>query len=95
MYSYEDRIRAVELYINLGKRLMATIRHLGYPTKNALRGWHREYEQRLDLAVGCAVRDPKFTQAQKEAAVEHYLTHGRGLVARTAGLLISGECFCS
>lgn len=28
MYSYEDRIRAVELYIKLGKRLMATIRHL-------------------------------------------------------------------
>jgi hypothetical protein len=33
MYSYEDNIPAVELYINLGKCLMATIRHLGYPTK--------------------------------------------------------------
>jgi putative transposase len=28
MYSYEDRIRAVELYIRLGKRLSATIRQL-------------------------------------------------------------------
>jgi len=36
MYSYEDRIRAVELYIKLGKRVRATIRQLGYPTKNAL-----------------------------------------------------------
>ena len=26
MYSYEDRIRAVKLYIKLGKRLGATIR---------------------------------------------------------------------
>lgn len=31
MYSYEDRIRAVELYIKLGKRTGATIRQLGYP----------------------------------------------------------------
>ena len=43
MYYYADRLRAVELYIRLGKRLNATIRHLGYPTKNALKGWYREY----------------------------------------------------
>jgi transposase InsO family protein len=30
MYSYEDRIRAVQLYIKLDKRVRATIRHLGY-----------------------------------------------------------------
>ncbi|MGF6301312.1 hypothetical protein OKW42_004665 [Paraburkholderia sp. WC7.3d] len=35
MYSYEDRIRAVELYIKLRKRVAATIRQSGYPTKNA------------------------------------------------------------
>ncbi|MBA4143363.1 MAG: transposase, partial [Nitrosospira sp.] len=45
MYSYEDRIRAVKLYIKLGERIAATIRQLGYPTKNALKSWHREYEQ--------------------------------------------------
>ena len=34
MFSYEDRIRAVKLYIKLGKPPGATIRQLGYPTKN-------------------------------------------------------------
>jgi hypothetical protein len=29
MYSYEDRIRAVELHIRLGKRVRVTIRQLG------------------------------------------------------------------
>jgi putative transposase len=29
MYSYEDRIRAVKLYIKLGKRLRTTICQLG------------------------------------------------------------------
>lgn len=37
MSSYEDRIRAVELYIKLGKHVGAIIRQLGYPTKNALK----------------------------------------------------------
>jgi hypothetical protein len=31
----DDRMRAVQLYIKLGKRANATIRQLGYPTKNA------------------------------------------------------------
>jgi putative transposase len=52
MYSYEDGIRAVQLYIKLGKRIRATIRQLGYPTKNALKSWHREYERRPALPVG-------------------------------------------
>lgn len=42
MFSYEDRLRAVQLYIKLGKRIGLTIRQLGYPTKNALRTWYRE-----------------------------------------------------
>ncbi|MBB2983941.1 transposase-like protein [Paraburkholderia tropica] len=29
MYSYEDRVRAVELYLKLAKRIKATIRQLG------------------------------------------------------------------
>jgi hypothetical protein len=36
MFSYKDRIRAVLLYLTLGKRIGATIRQLGYPTKNSL-----------------------------------------------------------
>ena len=35
MYSYEDRVRAVKLYIKLGKRTGPTIRKLGYPTKGS------------------------------------------------------------
>ena len=77
MYSYNDRIRAVELYIKLDKRVRATIRQLGYPTKNALKSWHREYERRLDLPKGYARSKPKYSQEQKETAVRHYLEHGR------------------
>ena len=43
MYSYEDRLRAVKLYIKLGKRAGLTIRQLGYPTKNSLKDWYQAY----------------------------------------------------
>ena len=63
MFSYEDRLRAVQLYIKLGKRIGLTICQLGYPTKNALLSWHREYEKRLDLPAGY-VRQPRYTQSR-------------------------------
>jgi transposase-like protein len=86
MYSYEDRLRAVRLYIKLGKRIGLTIRQLGYPTKNALKTWYREYEQRRhDLPAGYA-RLPKYSQAQKKPAVEHYLEHGRCVAATIKSL---------
>ncbi|MDZ4058204.1 MAG: DUF4817 domain-containing protein, partial [Polynucleobacter sp.] len=33
MYSYEQRIKAVELYIKYGRSAAATVRELGYPSK--------------------------------------------------------------
>jgi transposase InsO family protein/transposase-like protein len=85
MYSYEDRLRAVQLYIKLGKRLGLTIRRLGYPTKNALKTWYREYEQLLDLPAGYA-RQPRYSQAHKERAVEHHRDHGHCIAATIKAL---------
>ena len=86
MYSYEDRIRAVELYIKLGRRVRPTIRQLGYPTKNSLKGWYNEYQQKLDLPAGYAGRRPKFSKEQKAAAIEHYLAHDRCIAATMRAL---------
>lgn len=77
MYSYEERIRAVKLYIKLGKRLRATIRQLGYPTKNTLIGWVREYEQDRELRAGYVRSGQKYSDQHKQAAVQHYLDHDR------------------
>ncbi|WP_040453051.1 IS3 family transposase [Hydrocarboniphaga effusa] len=93
MYSYEDRIRAVELYIRLGKRVAATIHRLGYPNRNSLRGWHREYERQLDLARSYPKRQPKYSQAQKMAAVQHYIDHGRCLSATIRALGYPGRTY--
>lgn len=86
MYSYEDRIRAVKLYIKLGKRTGATIRQLGYPTKNALKSWYREYQQSRDLPADYVLSRPKYSDEQKEVAVQHYLNHDRCLAGTLKAL---------
>ncbi len=76
MYSYDERMRAVALYIKLGKRVRATLRALGYPTKNALKGWFREFETHQELKSSYVRVKPKYTEEQKRAAVEHYFDNG-------------------
>ena len=77
MYTYADRIKAVRLYLKLGRRLGATIRQLGYPTKNTLIGWYREYLANQDLRAGYARSWRQYSIEQMHAAVQHYLDHGR------------------
>ena len=69
MYSYADRIRAVALYIKLGLRVRATIRQLGYPTKNALKGWYQHYLKHQDLPASQAPRAPKYSLQQRQVAI--------------------------
>jgi putative transposase len=61
MFSYEDRLRAVQLHIKLGKRTGLTIRQLDYPTKNALMSWCRKFEGNQDLRAGYA-RRPRYPE---------------------------------
>lgn len=77
MYSYEDRIRAVELYLKLGKRIKAAIPQLGYPTKNSLKAWCEEFEKRGDLQKEYVRAKPKYSEEQKNQALEHYVNRGR------------------
>jgi putative transposase len=86
MYSYEERIRAVKLYIKLGRRLGATIRQLGYPTKNSLIGWYREYERDRDLQVGYFRSSGKYTVEKMQVAVQHYLDHDRCIASTMRAL---------
>ena len=86
MYSYEERLRAVKLYIKLGKRCKATIRQLGYATKNSLKAWHDEFQERGDLKDGYFRPKEKYSEDQKNAALDHYANHGRCIAYTTKPL---------
>ena len=76
MYSYEDRIRAVKLYIKYDFSAATVIRELGYPSRKALVGWYKEFQAKGDLKV-VTERKPRYSEEQKQRAVNHYLEHGR------------------
>ena len=86
MYSYEDRIQAVKFYIKLGKRTRPITRQLGYPTKSALKSWHREYERSRDLQVRYARSRQKYSTKQMQAAVAHYFDHDRCIASTMKAL---------
>lgn len=76
MYSYEDRIRAVNYYIYCGYNAKLTVRKLGYPSARMLAEWYREYSVNQDLHQ-VHKKYSKFTDAQKRTAIDYYFSHGR------------------
>lgn len=81
MYSYSDRLKAIELYIQYGKSAAATVRVLGYPSKKQLRRWYRSYAASGQVPSR-KKRKAKYTAAERRRAVEHYFLTGKCL-ART------------
>lgn len=40
MYSYEDKMRAIELYLRYDRSAAAVVNDLGYPNRHTLRLWY-------------------------------------------------------
>jgi len=79
MYSYEDRMKAVQLYVKYDLNMAATIRELGYPSRNMLYRWYNEYNETGDLRDDNNLGYSKYTIEQRKQAVEYYLEHGRSV----------------
>lgn len=46
MYSYEERLKAVQLYIQYDKNYVSIFRELGYPpSSHSIKLWYKEYEK--------------------------------------------------
>ena len=76
MYTYEQRMKAVELYIKYEHRAKAVSRELGYPHPNLLLRWYKEYLENGDLKPSYH-REQKYSQDQKQYALQYYEEHGR------------------
>src|SRR5690606_645440 len=81
VYSREERMKAVKLYFQYDRQVAPVLRELGYASRGALRRWVAEFEATGDVHAGYRrERHPsKYSEAQKRAAVDYYLTHGRNL----------------
>lgn len=85
MYSYEDRMKAIELYIKYDYSATAAARELGYPHPAMLARWYKEYKRTGQLKLKYDKKDA-YTTEQMKFAVEYYLEHGRNISRTTRKL---------
>ena len=86
MYSYEDRMHAVELYIKYDHSFASVKQELGYPnSRGTMNTWYTEYKESQTLHK-VTTRKPKFTEEQRQQAIDHYYEHGR-CISRTVRML--------
>ncbi len=78
MYSYEERKRAVELYIKYDHRAAQVIHELGYPNRHTLKVWYQEFKENGDLHQKRGSTS-KYSDEQKRIALEYYAEHGRSI----------------
>ena len=71
----------VDLYVRYERCAADVIRELGYPSRGMLPVWYRERleEERTGRQSTRGKRYRRYTDEQKQAAVDHYLGHGRRL----------------
>ena len=81
MFSYEQRIKAIELYSKC-ESWTTTIRILGYPSVVALGQRVDEYTSNGDLRVK-HTRKPKYSEEQIQTAIDYYLDHGKNIAKTT------------
>jgi len=78
VYSYEDRMKAVRLYIKYDFSAADAVRELGYPSRRMLVRWYKEYQETGELHRQYT-REPRRTPEEMQAAVDYYLDHGRSI----------------
>ena len=79
MYSYEERKKAVDLYIKYGKKTSAVIHELGYPDCHILIMWYKDFIKKGKIEIPDLKGNPIYTEEQKQKAVKFYIEHGKSL----------------
>jgi len=72
MYSYEDRIKAVKLYIKYDLSTADIVRELGYPSRKMLVRWYKEHQEAGGLHERYIKRST-YTSVQMKVAFNYYL----------------------
>ena len=76
MFSYEERIKAINLLLQYDMSYAAVIRELGYPSRGALMNWYKEYIENGKLKKDF-IKKTKFSDEERKKAVNYYIEHGK------------------
>ena len=82
MFSTEQRRVAIETFIKFDHSYADTITELGYPHRQTLRNWWKEYEETGEIPIGKDHhRKSEYTDEQARAAAGYYRVAGSYLPA--------------
>lgn len=79
MYTYEERMKAIQLYIQSNMSVATVIRELGYPSRQMLYLWYKEYRENGDLRDDDGRGYSKYTDKQRKYAVAYYIENGKSI----------------
>jgi transposase-like protein len=84
MYTREQKIKAINLYIKYDHSITAVIRELGYPSYKMMYNWYKRYLEEKETGVVWKNRagKTKYSEEQRLAAVNYYKNNGKNF-ART------------
>lgn len=85
MYSLKKRLRAVELYFELGNNAALTVRRLGYPDVTSLAHWVDEYQRNHSLHPQ-KQRYSKYSDEEKKRALLCYTENGKNILQTVKAL---------
>ena len=81
MYTTEQRRKAIDVFVANNCSYVATISELGYPTRQALRGWWLEFLSTGEVPPGEHLRKPACPEDARREAVGRCLDNGGNLSA--------------
>ena len=73
-YTNEQKLTAIRLYLKNNKNANKTVKELGYPSERCLINWYKQYKPDSVKKVQKPRR--KYTEEEKNRAVELYFKHG-------------------
>lgn len=86
MYSAEQRMKAIETFVRFDRSAADTVAELGYPSRQTLRNWWKEYRLSGDESLERKRRKSKYSDEEKRRAVDYYLEHGKSLARTTRAM---------
>lgn len=90
-YTRDEKLKAVQLYIKYDRSPAAVRYELGYPTRNCLYRWYKEYVDNGNTFPDNKVHSSKYTSEQRKAAVDYYVTHGKSITGTIRALGYPGK----
>lgn len=96
IFTNEEKLKAIELYIKYDFSPGAVMYELGYPTaRSMIYRWYKTYKANGNSFPTSRKFKSKYTDEQKHIAVEYYLTHGKSIKRTITALGYPGStCLC-